>query len=138
MYISLILFFIALGGITILLTRKIFVLKHINMHHPKDLELEFEVPDLDELKAFANKKIKRYGYIALVSAVRLYIIGGSFVKNKSGLVVKKIKSKLPGAKITKIDKDGNIATSPFIKTIIEYKQKIKKIKHKIKKEEGLE
>jgi len=138
MYISLILFFIALGGIGILLARKILVLKHANIHHPKDLELEFEVPDLDEVRKFANKKIKRYGYMALVSTIRLYIIVGSFLKNKSTIAVKKIKSKLPGKKITKIDKDGNIETSPFIKTIAEYKHKIKKIKHKIKKEEGIE
>ncbi|MFA7285991.1 MAG: hypothetical protein WC011_04095 [Candidatus Paceibacterota bacterium] len=138
MYISLILFFIALGGIAIMLARKIFILKHANINTPKNLELEFEVPDLDEVKEFANKKIKRYGYIALVSAVRLYIIGGSFVKNKSKVIVTKIKSKLPGKKITKIDINGNVETSPFIKTITEYKQKIKKIKHKIKKEEGIE
>jgi len=138
MYISLILFFIALTGIATLLARKIFVLKHANIHHPKDLELEFEVPDLDEVKKFANKKIKRYGYMALVSTIRLYIIGGSFLKNKSMIVLKTIKSKLPGKKITKIDKDGNIETSAFIKTISEYKHKIKKIKHRIKKEEGIE
>jgi hypothetical protein len=138
MYISLILFFIALGGIGVLLTRKILVLKHANVHHPKDLELEFEVPDLDEVKKFANKKIRRYGYMALVSTIRLYIIGGSFLKNKSTIVLKTIKSKLPGKKITKIDKDGNVESSAFIKTIAEYKHKIKKIKHKIKKEEGIE
>jgi len=138
MYISLILFFIALGGIAILLLRKMLILKHANINYSKDLELEFEVPDLDEVKEFANQKIKRYGYIALVSIVRLYIIGGSFLKNKSTVILKTIKKKLPGKKVTKIDQDGNIATSPFIKTISEYKHKIKKIKHKIKKEEGIE
>ncbi len=134
MNIFLILFFIALFGITIMIVRKYFTIKHLEIKNNPDLDLEFEVPELEELQKFFSKRIKRYGYVILVLIIKLYILSSNFVKEKSISLYKKIKKRIFKHK-TKTE--TNKETSPFIKTIKDYKKKIKRITNKIKEEEGL-
>ncbi len=135
MYISLILFLIALLGITIMIVRKYFSIKHIEIKHTNDLNLEFEVPDLEEIQEAFGKKTKKLGYFMLVYIIRLYVISGTFLKEKTLKIYKKISNKI--FKNKKINNPDNNEVSPFIQTIKAYKKKVQRITHKIKQEEGI-
>lgn len=137
MQIPLLLFFIAFIGIIIMIIRKLYILKTKEIEHTKNIDLEFQIPDLEQVKKFTNKKFRRYGYIMLVSFMKIYIISERYLKNKSIYYFNKIKGKIfkknNNPEINKIKKES----SKFINTIKEYKHKIKRIKHKIKEEEGI-
>lgn len=138
MYISLLLFFISLISIVILVTRKVFVLNNSGeLYKSKDIELEFDLPDLDEVKEFTSKRFKKYGFMVLVGSIRIYVLssnatkkGAKYLYNKTEQRVKKLLGHK--AKITEKKE-----VSGFIKTISDYKKKITKITHKIKEEEGI-
>ncbi len=138
MYISLLLFFIALISIVILVTRKVFALNNNGeLYKSKDIELEFDLPDLDEVREFFGKKTKKYGFIILVGSIRIYVLSANLTKkgikylyNKGEQRIKK----LLGHKAKIVEKKE---VSGFIKTISDYKKKISKITHKIKQEEGI-
>ena len=137
MNIFLILFFIALFGIAILITRRYFIIKDLEIKHTDDLDLEFEVPELEDIKKTINKKAKKYGYVLIFILVKFYLISGKFLKEKSITLYKIIKKKVFKQKNKPVEpKIEN--TSSFIKTIKEYKKKVQRIKHKIKQEEGLD
>lgn len=139
MYTSLLLFIIAMLGIVILITRKILALNSSGevYYKNKDVDLEFELPDLDEVKEFTNKRLKKYGYALLVVTLRLYVLGSSKVKKGAIALYNKIEQKLKKLTGKKTVLEQNKEASGFIKTMSEYKKKINKITHKIKQEEGI-
>lgn len=139
MYTSLLLFIIAMLGIVILITRKIFALNSSGevYHKNKDVDLEFELPDLDEVKEFTNKKLKKYGYALLLVTLRLYVLGSNQVKKGSITLYNKVEQKVKKMIGKKTTPENTKEASGFIKTISDYKKKISKITHKIKQEEGI-
>lgn len=91
------------------------------------------VPDLENLKKLAHKNTRWLAYKTLVTALRLHIRGSNTLKNKYGELKQKIREIR--------DKNGNglpqakPEVSNFLQLITDYKNKIRHIKHKIKKEE---
>jgi hypothetical protein len=138
MYISLLLFFIALLSIVLLITRKAFVLNNSgDLYKSKDIELEFDLPDLDEVKDYASKKFKKYGFIILVGSIRVYVLSANITKKGAKYLYNKIENKVKKVLGHKTKTREQKEASGFIKTISEYKKKINKITHKIKQEEGI-
>jgi len=85
MSIFLILFFTALVGISLILSRKLFLLKKAGMNDEREFgddDFAFVVPDLEEIGGIAGKGLKKVGYIMFVSGLRIYMLSSNFLKNK--------------------------------------------------------
>lgn len=96
-----------------------------------------QIPDPQELKETVNKKTKRYGFIALVIILRLYVLASHFLKiqfKKLGAFLTKKINKIIDGKRQEETKE----VSAFLKRMSDYKKKVKRIKDKIKEEEGIE
>ena len=103
-----------------------------------DDDFAFVVPDLEKISGIVGKELKKVGYITFVSGLRIYMLSFNFLKNK----YKNLKVKIRDIKSknnigTQIIKRKKQEASKFLKVVSEYKTKIKKIKRKIKEEEGL-
>ncbi|HBP27713.1 TPA: hypothetical protein DD445_02915 [Candidatus Nomurabacteria bacterium] len=97
------------------------------------------VPDLQRIKNLTFKKSKEIGYIILFITLRFFIKSSNFIKTKSIIYIKKIKDKI--SKKNSISNNETIQkkeVAKYLEIISEYRQKIKKIKHIIKEEEGIE
>ncbi|MBP9802831.1 MAG: hypothetical protein KBD14_00790 [Candidatus Pacebacteria bacterium] len=122
----------------ILVTRKVFVLNNSGeLYKSKDIELEFDLPDLDEVKEFTNKKFKKYGFMILVGGIRIYVLSSNATKKGVKYLYNKGEQKIKKLLGHKIKVEEKKEVSGFIKTISDYKKKISKITHKIKQEEGI-
>jgi len=141
MSIFLILFFTALIGISLILGRRLFLLKKAGMNNEREFgddDFAFVIPDLEKISGIVGKELKKVGYITFVSGLRIYMLSFNFLKNK----YKNLKVKIRDIKSknnigTQIIKRKKQEASKFLKVVSEYKTKIKKIKRKIKEEEGL-
>ena len=131
MYILFILFFTSLVGITIMIGRKLTILKNGNL--VIEDKIPFEVPHLKKIKHFTIANIKKYEHWILVEILRLYVRGTNFFK----IQYQKIKVKIINRKKVNNVNGEKKEISKFLKIIGDYKQKIREIKHKIKKEEDL-
>jgi mannitol-specific phosphotransferase system IIBC component len=141
MKITLLLFLISFSVLVILIARRFFQVKEREEDIERkikeaEMKLEFEVPDLEEVKDFTKKKVRKYSYATLVSGIKLYIIGSNLLKKKVKKIYKKVEKKLLKKKI-KTDNEIVRESSKFLKTIVEYKDKVKRIKDRIKEEEGI-
>jgi hypothetical protein len=112
--------------------RKLAVLEHEQIVHTNE-EVLFELPYLKEVKHLTVKGAQKHGYALLVSTLRFYILGADSLKNKYREIRTKIKNKIMESHTHNEKKE----ISKFLKIIVEYKHKIRDIKHKIKKEENL-
>jgi len=133
MYFLLILFFGSLFGITFMIGRKLMMLQNGQVLHREEDFLKIQ--HLEELKHLTIKNIKKHGYVGLVAIIRFYVQSSNFFKNKYEETKKKIKN----IHIRK-QNDGSLGkreVSNFLKMILEYKNKIRKIKEKVKEEENL-
>ena len=134
MSLFLVLFFISAMGLSILIGRKMYVLRHTEVHVPKDLDFTIDVPDFEDVKHVFITKSRRYGYVALVITIRLYVIGTHAAKQNIRKLTQLIKDRVHKRQIKpKAQKPEN----KFLKRITEYKNKIERIKDRIKTEEGL-
>jgi len=139
MSLPLILFFVSLAGITILIGKKLVLLKKAQNQNIIIEENSFKMPDIEEVRHVTTKHIRKFGYVALVLTLRSYIRSSNFLKKTSRQVYEKAKDKLNKSKDRFIgDSKDKREVSKFLKMISEYKQKINKIKHKIKEEENIE
>lgn len=111
--------------------RKLFLLQNGQISSNK--ESLFEVPHLEKVKYFTITNIKKYEHILLVEMLRFYVRSTSFLKNKYQEIKIKVKNKSMENHINGEKKE----ISKFLKIIGDYKNKIREIKHKIKKEENL-
>ncbi len=134
MSVFLILFLIAASGIILLVGRKMLVLKHSQYSAPADFDFLIEIPDFDELKNAFHKKSRRYGYIALVLTIRTYVITSHVLKRKSETLWQWLKRRLAKKNHPKAAHDID---NKFLTRISEYKKRIRRIKERIKEEEGL-
>jgi len=131
MYFLLILFFTSLLGITIMIGRKLVLLRNGHILHKE--ETLFKAPFFEEWKHLTIKNIKKHGYAGLVATIRFYIQSSNLLKNKYQEA--KIKIKNIRAKNLNSDSGEKREVSKFLKMISEYKHKIREIKHKIREEE---
>jgi hypothetical protein len=139
MQIILILFFASLAGIAVMIGRKLMMIQSGQIETREKISLE--IPDSQKIKHAAIRNAKKYGYMALVGTLRTYIRSTNFLKQKGAELKDRVKNKInvyfPNKHTEKVErKEGEV--SSFLKTVSEYKHKIKHIKHQIKKEEGIE
>ena len=94
--------------------------------------------NLDEVKFIVIKKAKKYGYIILITTLRVSIKSSHLVKNSYGKVKAKVRNKINKhlSHKERIHKEKEV--SSFLKMVSDYKRKIRQIKHRIKEEEGIE
>ena len=111
--------------------RKLTILEHEQILNQE--EILFELPYFKKIKHFTVENIKKNGNILLVATVRFYVRGANLFKNKYEEIKIKIKNKSMKNNINGEKKE----ISKFLKIIGDYKNKIREIKHKIKKEENL-
>lgn len=131
MYFLLILFFASLFSIIFMIGRKLPVLKEEQILDNQ--EVLFELPYLKEAKHMTVRNIKKHGYAFLVAIIRFYVLSTSFLKNKYEEIKIKIRNMSAENHINAEKKE----ISKFLKIIGDYKQKIREIKHRVKKEEDL-
>ena len=139
MPIFLILFFGSLTGIIFMIAKKLLFLKQ--EEEPSSYEESFfiEVLDLEKLKHLSIKNLKIGGHALVWATLRTYIISLNFMNKKRKEIGKKIKEKIH--KYKKHHQDNSTEKkepSKYLKMISEYQQKIKRLKHRIKEEEGIE
>lgn len=135
MYLPLIIFFLSLAGIIIMIWRELILVKNnqfIRAEYPHPF-----VHDLEKIKHLTFKSIKKLGYIILFLVLRFFIKFSNFIKIKTSLLIKKLKSKFIKSKKESLNEAGE-AGSKYLKIISDYKHKIRKMKKKIKEEEGIE
>jgi hypothetical protein len=137
MYLPLILFSLSLLGIIIMIWRELVLVRSgqvaMAQHaHPF-------VPELQKIKHLTFKGVKRFGYVMLFVTLRFFIKSSNFTKTTSKIVLEEIKNKLRKNKNNRMDEiNTKKEISGYLKVISDYRQKIRKMKHKIKEEEGIE
>lgn len=101
-------------------------------------DFTFEVSNLDDIKDTTSRNIKKYGYMILVTSIRIYFRSTNTFKK----VYLKTKIKLSelNNKTDKYFKKDTVYVKvekvpSFLQAVGEYKKKIKTIKSKIKEEE---
>ncbi len=125
------LFSISLIIISILFSRKLILVRNGNF-----LEniREDGAPLLEELRDITLKKIKKYGYLTLVTSIRLYFRTINTTKAKYKEIKDKLKNVDKSKLINEIEKRE---VNKFLKVVSTYKHKIRQIKHQIKEEENV-
>src|SRR3989344_588999 len=131
MYLLLILFFTSFLGIIIMIGRKLVLLRNGQVLARE--EILFGIPHIEKVKDLFIKNLKKYGHISLVMTIRSYVRSTNLLKNKYGEI--KIKIKDMTQKGLHDNSPGKAEVSKFLKMILDYKQKIREIKHKIHEEE---
>lgn len=96
------------------------------------------VGDLQKIKDLTYKNTKKLGYVVLFITFRFFIKSSNFMKTKSIIVIEKIKDKIKKKNNTLTNKTTEKEVSKYLEVISEYRQKIRRIKHIIKEEEGIE
>ncbi len=130
----LILFFISLAGIIFMIWRRIVKKEEMVDEEEAPNDAILDIPYVDEIKYMTVKKIKEYGYVVLLSSIRMSMKSTHAVKKASKEVAEIVKnSLLKGSKESEDPKE----VSKFLQLVTDYKHKIKKIKRKIREEEGL-
>lgn len=133
MYFPLILFFISLIGITLMIGRKLVLVRNgqavkIQYSHPF-------VPDIQKIKQLTFRGLKRTGYVVVFVSLRFFIKSSNFIKTKGVELAEELKRKFDNNKDGAIEEKKEV--SKYLRIISEYRQKIRKIKHRIKEEEGI-
>lgn len=140
MPILIILFLLSLAGIMVMIGRKLVLLRKGEAMTLSEQIILIELPDIEDLKKDTKKKIRRYGYVTLIIGLRVYLISSNLLKKKYSEIKDKAKvfiNKYVAPKM-KVREEQKQEVSKFLKRVSEYKNKIDKIKNRIKEEEGFE
>ncbi len=136
MYLPLILFFLSLAGIIIMVWRELVLVRNgqvTTAHHIHPF-----VPDLQKIKYLTSKGTKKLSYLTLFVTLKIFIKSSNFIKTQSIILIKELKNKLKKNNENSLNERKGKEVSKYLKIISEYQQKIRKIKHRIKEEEGIE
>lgn len=138
MYFFFILFFISLAVITLMIGRKLLLINKGEVPHIHYVDEIFlsKILDFNKIKYLTIENLKKTEYILIWITIRTYLISKNFINKKKKDIAEKIKNKLNKNRDENILKEKK-EVSKYIKIISEYRQKIRKIKHKIKEEEGI-
>lgn len=131
-YLLLTLFFASLIAIVVMMARKLSVLKHEEIGTEE--EVLFELPFLSRIKNVTLEGAKKQGYNLLVGTVRFYVKSANFAKNKYS----EIRTKIMDIHLESEESGKKKEISKFLKTVGDYKRRIREIKHKVSKEENLQ
>ncbi len=127
------LFLISFIAITVMFNRKLFLLKNGDITVTQKENMVLEIPYILKIKNITNKKIKKYGYVILVTIIRLYFRSLNLLKRKYKELKTRIDNLNKGEVVNGTEKRE---VNKFLKGISDYKNKIKEIKHQIKEEEN--
>jgi len=94
--------------------------------------------DFKKIKYSSFQITKKFIYIMIFITLRSYLLSSKFIKEKSKILIKKIENKLKKNIDGISDELEKKEVSKYLKMISEYRQKIRKMKHQIKREEGIE
>jgi hypothetical protein len=108
--------------------------KHSLHLHPENLLSDLF--NFNKLKDSTIKNSKKFIHILIWIILRTYILSLNFINKKRTEIVLRIKNKLN--KNNTENSEGKKEPSKYIKMIAEYRHKIRRIKHRIKQEEGIE
>lgn len=126
----------SLLGIIVMLGYKVSLARSGTLQMREDFHVAF--PDFAKLKSIARKGLRRYGFIALVIIIKLYVKTTYFLKQKFQLVQSKVVEILKKNKKFGFDENSEKReVSGFLKMVSEYKHRVRTIKHRIVKEEEL-
>lgn len=136
MYLLFIAFLASLVGITILLGRKVMLLRNGsaevsgNGFHPL-------LPDMLRAREWTKQGLKKYGYLALAIIMRFYFKFVNFLKSRYEALKETIDAKLSkSSNNTPENGTAEPEASGFLKMMSDYKHKIRNLKHRIKEEEN--
>ena len=139
MYFFLILFFASLVGIIAMISMKLALIEHKEHHHEHHGGLLADILDVEKIKHDLIKNLKKGGRNLIWVILKIYILSLNFLKKKKGEIHQKIKGKIQKYKKSSGTENPEIKEpSKYLNIISEYREKIKKMKHKIKEEEGIE
>ncbi len=136
MYTIFILFFASLLGITIMLGRKVVLIREGGALL-QNADFHPLLPDLIKIKNWILASIKRLSLIVVVVYLRIYFRLVNFLKAKWENFKHKVSEK-----VTRHSKSQNENTSNpreasgFLQMMSDYKRKLRNIKHRIKQEES--
>jgi hypothetical protein len=136
MYIALVLFYIALLSIIIMVSRKLSLVRGGHDIPVNRGGAIFEFYSIDSVKYHAGRHTKKLGRIMVIVVLRLYVRSSIFLKNKYRVAKIKVKNSFNGNSDSENENTpGKQEASKFLKMISDYKQRISRIKHRIKEEE---
>jgi hypothetical protein len=128
----LIIFFTSLLGLVVMIGRRIMLIKDSQIILEENIS--FGEPYIEEIKQATAKKMKQYGYVVITSTLRFSIKSSRFLNEKGSDISKRIRSML----IKSGEGESQKEVSNFLKMVSEYKNKINRIKNRIREEEGIE
>lgn len=97
------------------------------------------VPELKKIKDITFNGLKKLGYALIFITLRFFIKFSNFIKTKGILIIANLKNKLKKRNGNNLNTETEKKeVSKYLKIIGEYQQKIRKMKYKIKEEEGIE
>lgn len=128
-------FFISLAIIILMIGRKLLLKKDEEENHHNEVFLS-EILDFNKIKHSTIKISKKTGHTLIWIILRTYIISLNFINKKAKEIIKKIAARLNENKNNELQEKKEV--SKYIKIISEYRQKIRRLKHRIKEEEGIE
>lgn len=114
-----------------MIERKMLIIKKVAKLEGGDFF--FDVPDFEQIRYVLIRQSKKYGYIALVYTIRLYVRGVHFSKGLYTKAKEKVISLIQ--RRNGEWKPEQKEVSKFLKAIASYKQKISQIKQQIQEEE---
>ena len=101
-----------------------------NMPHPKYPHLDFEI-----LRGQIFPRLKNYGYKTVVLSLKIWMHGAHEIKKQKEKIIPKLRTKFH--KIFKHHayiKGGNQPVSKFLDSLNNYKERLRKIKEKIRED----
>ena len=125
------LFFISLISIAIMFEKKLALLKNQSESITEKGTPTLEMPYVVEIKDITIRKVKRAGYLGLITIIRLYFRSLNFLKYKYDKL-KDLTKNIHKNTTNDIEKKE---INRFLKVVSDYKNKIRKIKSRIKEEE---
>ena len=134
-YFLLALFLGSLAGIIFMVWKKLIMVQEGQVLVPNKAEFFLNTEYLKEFKRTAIKNTKKQGYLLLVEIIRSYFRSVNFLKNKYSELKNKIKELCQRRQ--KNTHGEKRKENSFLKVISEYKDKIKKIKEQVEKEENI-
>jgi hypothetical protein len=134
-YFLLALFLGSLAGIIFMVGKKLIMVQDGQVLVPNKAEFFLNTEYLKEFKRTAIKNTKKHGYLLLVEIIRSYFRSVNFLKNKYSELKNKIKELCQRRQ--KNTHGEKRKENSFLKVISEYKDKIKKIKEQVEKEENI-
>ncbi len=115
--------------------RKLNLVRNGEIEINESINTALEIPYIAEIKQITVKKVKRFGYIGLVTSIRLYFRSTNLVKAK----YQDLKTKMKNVQKTNaVEGTTEKEVSRFLKVVSDYKHKIRRIKHQIKEEEKID